>query len=76
MNLEDLEDMLKLKENNLGTIIEEQNLQEEYSNNWINYCNNINSQISSMWNFMLFNDFNNKEISNLYNTIEKKSRNK
>jgi len=74
MNLEDIEDMLNLRESVLDPIIEEPNLQEEYSNNWINYCNNINSQISSMWNFMLFNDFNNKEILNLHNTIERKNQ--
>lgn len=33
--------------------------------NWNNYKNNINSRITNMWNFMLYNQFNNEEIRRL-----------
>ena len=37
----------------------------EVINNWNNYSSNIPSQITTMWNFMLYNQFNNEEIRRL-----------
>lgn len=34
--------------------------------NWNKYKNNINNSISNMWNFMLYNQFNNEEIRRLH----------
>ena len=73
MNLEDLEDMLNYHENT-NTIINQpqENLQEQYINSWYTYHNNVQSQVNTMWNFMLYNDFNNKEILNLHEKINEK----
>ena len=39
-------------------------------NNWADYKNNINNKINTMWNFVLYNDFNNKEIRRLHKEID------
>jgi len=72
MNLEDIEDMLNYQENN-STNIPQENLQEQYVNNWHTYYNNVQSQVNTMWNFMLYNKFNNKEILNLHDKINEKN---
>jgi len=33
---------------------------------WDNYRNNIDTQITNMWNFMIYNQFNNEEIRRLH----------
>ena len=38
-------------------------------NEWINYNNDIPNQMSTMWNFMLYNQFNNEEIRRLHREI-------
>tara|TARA_B100001121_G_C18700115_1_gene627116 strand:- start:4445 stop:5815 length:1371 start_codon:yes stop_codon:yes gene_type:complete len=38
-------------------------------NNWNNYKSNINNKINTMWNFILYNDFNNQEIRRLHDEI-------
>ena len=37
--------------------------------NWNSYKNNINNKISTMWNFILYNDFNNEEIRRLHTDL-------
>ena len=39
-------------------------------NNWADYKNNINNKINTMWNFVLYNDFNNEEIRRLHKEID------
>ena len=43
--------------------------------NWTNYKNNINNKINSMWNFVLYNDFNNEEIRRLHKEINSNEKN-
>ena len=38
-------------------------------NNWNNFKSNINNKINTMWNFILYNEFNNEEIRRLHNEI-------
>lgn len=38
-------------------------------NEWINYNNDIPNQMSTMWNFILYNQFNNEEIRRLHREI-------
>jgi len=42
---------------------------DETYGNWIKYCENINTKITTMWNFILYNQFNNEEIKRLYRKI-------
>jgi len=37
-------------------------MDKELSEKWKNYCNNIDGSIKTMWNFVLYNQFNNDEI--------------
>jgi SpoVK/Ycf46/Vps4 family AAA+-type ATPase len=37
--------------------------------NWNGYYNNIHNQITNMWNFILYNQFNNEEINRLHKEI-------
>tara|TARA_Y100000590_G_scaffold80432_1_gene89316 strand:+ start:5168 stop:6547 length:1380 start_codon:yes stop_codon:yes gene_type:complete len=43
-------------------------------NNWNNYKSNINNKINTMWNFILYNDFNNEEIRRLQSDINSKDK--
>lgn len=67
MNLEDFEDLNNF--NNNLIVNQEQSNDEEYTNNWIHYCQNLNDNIDTMWNFILYNQFNNEEIRRLQNQI-------
>lgn len=65
MNLEDIESILS---NDPLSIIPEEN-NDEIVDNWNIYCNSISGQINSMWNFILYNQFNNNEIRRLQNEL-------
>ena len=51
------DDLFSILNGDIGT--------NEVINNWNNYSSNIPSQITTMWNFMLYNQFNNEEIRRL-----------
>lgn len=60
------DDLLDLNlDNDFYNILNPESNNEEISNNWTNYYSNINSQITTMWNFLLYNQFNNEEIRRL-----------
>jgi len=42
---------------------------DETIKNWNSFSNNVNTQISTMWNFVLYNQFNNEEIRRLHNEM-------
>ena len=43
-------------------------------NNWNNYKNNIDNTMKTMWDFMLYNQFNNEEIIRLQNELKSNNR--
>ena len=62
--------MDELLDLNVNDIINDTNISVERMNtlnNWNNYKNNINNSIQMMWNFILYNQFNNEEIRRLHN---------
>ena len=71
MNLEDIEDMFN-NTNSIQDLLNPEVYNEEtYRNNWTNYCNGINNSINTMWNFILYNQFNNEEIRKLQYQLNK-----
>ncbi len=44
-------------------------LEKETIQKWNEYYNDIDNRIKSMWNFVLYNQFNNEEIKRLHRTI-------
>ena len=68
MNLEEYEDMLNLKQ---GLLNPDFHNEKTLKDNWTNYCCNINNSINTMWNFVLYNQFNNEEIRNLQTHVNR-----
>ena len=42
--------------------------------NWNNYKNNIDNTMKNMWDFMLYNQFNNEEIIRLHNELNSNNK--
>lgn len=42
---------------------------QEILSNWKDYCDNIQSQVSNMWNFLIYKNFRDMEINKLMSTI-------
>jgi AAA+ superfamily predicted ATPase len=49
-------------------------LLQTHINNWNSYMTDVNNKLLNMWNFILYNDFSNKEINRLHNVIEDKEK--
>jgi len=64
----DLEELERLLSDPTPDLIQHNN-DDELVNNWNNYCNSVSSQLHSMWNFILYNQFTNDEIRRLQNKI-------
>ena len=55
-----MDDLLDLNINNSGNLSKDTDVQELITiENWNQYKFNIDNSISTMWNFMLYNQFNN-----------------
>lgn len=67
----DLEEIERILLNHPTTISDNSSssLEDEHINNWYNYCNNISSQVNTMWNFILYNQFTNDEIRRLHDKV-------
>lgn len=62
-----MDDLLDLNINNSGNLSKDTDVQELITiENWNQYKFNIDNSISTMWNFMLYNQFNNEEIRRLH----------
>lgn len=65
-----MDDLLDLSINELGDLSKDTGVQELITiENWNQYKSNIDNSISTMWNFMLYNQFNNEEIRKLHKEV-------
>ncbi len=70
-----MDELLDLTTEEIDNIINAPSEEEKITiENWNNYKNNINMQITNMWNFMLYNQFNNEEIRRLHQEKERLDR--
>jgi hypothetical protein len=49
-------------------------LLQTHINHWNKYMEDVNNKLVNMWNFILYNDFSNTEISRLHKVIENKEK--
>jgi stage V sporulation protein K len=70
-----MDELLNLSSEEIDNIINTTTEEEKITiENWNNYKNNINMQMTNMWNFMLYNQFNNEEIRRLQQEKERLDR--
>lgn len=70
-----MDELLDLTTEEIDNIINAPSEEEKITiENWNNYKNNINMQITNMWNFILYNQFNNEEIRRLHQEKERLDR--